>query len=80
MSKMMLFLCGIKLYNTTPNTQRPKIYQNIYCADFDKRKLWIPGTMDVTRAPVESQADWKPKSLLLFGFWFRLTLISQKLS
>lgn len=37
----------------------------------------LPGWMDVTRAPVESQAAWKPKSLLLLGFWFRLIRISQ---
>lgn len=36
--------------------------------------------MEVTLAPVESQAAWKPKSLLLLGFWFRLTRISQKSS
>lgn len=37
----------------------------------------VPAWMDVTRAPVESQTAWKPKSLLLLGFWFRLILISQ---
>lgn len=37
----------------------------------------LPGWIDVTQAPVESQAAWKPKSLLLLGFWFRLIRISQ---
>ncbi|TNN28977.1 hypothetical protein EYF80_060875 [Liparis tanakae] len=36
--------------------------------------------MDATRAPVESHAAWKPKSLLLLGFWFRLMRDSQKFS
>lgn len=39
--------------------------------------FFLPGWMDVTCAPVESQAAWKPKSLLLLGFWFRMIRISQ---
>lgn len=39
--------------------------------------VFVPGWMDATWAPVESQTAWKPKSLLLLGFWFRLILISQ---
>lgn len=37
----------------------------------------LPFWTEVTRAPVESQAASKPKSLLLLGFWFRLMRISQ---
>lgn len=47
---------------------------------FELSCFWLPGWMDVTRAPVESQAAWKPKSRLLLGFWFRLIRISQKSS
>lgn len=47
-------------------------------SDLDTHGLCrLPFWTEVTRAPVESQAASKPKSLLLLGFWFRLIRISQ---